>query len=213
MRQRSIRRAVAVLAAGLALLATGTVALAAAEPTRLRLDAPAGASIGEVLTVRAELVDGRGAPIARARIDFVAPLRFLNGSGDVVLASARTGADGRASASLEVRTGGTLALRAVFRGDERYAPAEARAEIAVEGEAHQLYAQHAGVSLPGLNEPPAMGPTMLGVPEDTVMARARALWPSMSGWPIAGALIVVWSLYAFVVRMLFRIAAEARSTA
>lgn len=210
MRQRSIRRIAMVLGAALGLLAAGPVALAA-EPTRLTLDAPARASVGEVVTLRALLVRASGAPIARATIEIVAPLRFLNSSGDVVLASARTGTDGRAAAAFEVHTGGPLALRAVFRGDERHAPAEAAAVVAIEDTGVQLYAQHAGVHIPGLNEPPPMGPTMLDVPEDNVLARVKALWPSMSGWPIAGALIVVWSLYAFVVRMLFRIAADAVS--
>lgn len=208
MTRRSVRRLVLTLGVALGLMAAAPAALAA-EPTRLTLEAPPRVSVGDVITVRVLLVRATGAPVARAAIELVAPLRFLSGSGDVVLASARTGTDGRASVAFEVHTGGALALRAVFRGDERHAPAEAAAAITVEDPGAQLYAQHAGVHIPGLNEPPTLGPTMLGVPEDTVLARVRDLWPSMSGWPIAGALIVVWSLYAFVVRMLFRVAAEA----
>lgn len=210
MRQRPVQSVAAILASALALLTAGPAALAA-EPTRLALEAPARASVGDVIAVHALLVRGSGAPIARATIEFLAPMQFLNGSGDVILASARTGTDGRATASFEVRTAGPLALRAVFRGDDRLAAAEAAAEIAIEGEAGQLYAQHAGVLIPGLNEPPPMGPSMLAVADDSTLGRVRALWPSMSGWPIAGALIVVWSLYAFVVRMLFRVAAESGS--
>jgi hypothetical protein len=35
-------------------------------------------------------------------------------------------------------------------------------------------------------------------------------FPSLSGWPIAAALIVVWSLYLLVVVLIFRIAAAGR---
>lgn len=207
-----MRRAVVAVAATLAFAAgsagSASPALAGTNPSRLELSAPATGVFGETVIVRARLTDGQAAPIAGARIRFVAPIAFLNGASDVVLAEGRTGKDGVAVGGIELRSTRPLAVRAVFPGDDLYAPAEATAEIHVEGEEHQVYAQHAGVRLPLLNEAPAAGGIALGgTPQDGVLARMRAIWPAMSGWPIAGALIVVWSLFAFAVSLLFRISA------
>lgn len=196
------------------LLAMGSVALAqGAEPSTLGLELPPRGALGQVAEVRARLTDASGAPIPKATIIFTAPLAFLQAEGDVVLADARTDENGVASAEIEARSEGRLTIRAVFRGDERYAPSSATAELAVEGSA-QLYAQHAGVHLPGLNAGPAVVPIVRdGSVSLGVIPGASPLWPAMSGWPIALALIIVWSLYGFVVLLLFRVARAAKESA
>lgn len=209
-----MNRVIAATVIALAMLAGGAgIALAGSAPTRLTFSAPARATLGERVTVQARLVDAQGEPISGATIAIVAPLRFLNGGGDVVLWEGRAEKNGNAVGSFEARVVGPLALRAVFRGDQLYAPAEALAELkVVEGATPPLYRERVGVHLPGLNEPPGFGQVALIEPQDTVISRALALWPAMSGWPIAGALIVIWSVYASVVRLLFRIAAAPSGT-
>jgi len=203
-----VKRVIVVGLMALAMLAAGAgTAQAGSAPTRLTFTAPSQAALSDLVTVRARLVDAQGAPLARARIAFIAPLTFLNGAGDVVLTESVTDKDGSAVGTFQARVAGALALRAVFRGDDLYAPSEARAELTVAGDEHPLYAEHVGVHLPGLNQPPGIGQIALSEPQETVISRALALWPAMSGWPIAAALIVIWSIYAGVVRLLFRIAA------
>lgn len=203
-----MKRVIAVSLMALAMLAAAAgTAEAGSAPTRLTFTAPGRATLSELVTMRARLVDAQGAPIARARIAFVAPLTFLNGGGDVVLAESLTDKDGSAVGTFQARVAGALALRAVFRGDDLYASSEARADLTVAGDEHPLYAEHVGVHLPGLNQPPGIGQVALSEPQETIISRALALWPAMSGWPIAAALIVIWSIYAGVVRLLFRIAA------
>jgi len=205
----------AVLVALAMLAATAGTALAGSLPARLTLTAPAAAALGETVSVRAQLVDGQGGPLRSARITFVAPMSFLNGGGDVALTEGITDKEGYAAGSFVVRVVGTLALRAVFRGDELYAAAEASAQqLAIEGEGgHSFYAEHAGVRIPGLNEPPSFGQVLLMEPQGSLLAQMLALWPAMSGWPIAGALVVIWSLYGSVVLLLFKIAGVKRSEA
>ena len=211
-----MKRLIVASLMALAMLAVGAgTAQAGAAPTRLTFTAPGQAALSELVTVRARLVDAQGAPLARARIAFIAPLTFLNGGSDVVLTEGLTDKDGNAVGTFQARVAGALALRAVFRGDDLYASSEARADLTVAGDEHPLYAEHVGVHLPGLNQPPGIGQIALSEPQETVISRALALWPAMSGWPIAAALIVIWSIYAGVVRLLFRIAAPppGRSTA
>jgi len=189
------------------LLAMGSVALAqGAERTTLSLAVPPRAALGQVAEVRARLTDASGAPIPKATILFTAPLAFLQAEGDVVLADAETDADGAATAEFEVRTEGRMTIRAVFRGDARYAPSSATAELAVEGSS-QLYTQHAGVHLPGLNAGPAVVPLVRdGSVSLGLIPGTSRFWPALSGWPIALALMIIWSLYGSVVVLLFRVA-------
>lgn len=195
-------------------LAMGSVALAqGAERTTLGLELPPRAELGQVAEVRARLTNASGAPIPNAMIVFSAPLAFLQAEGDVALADARTDENGAASAEIEVRSEGRLTIRAVFRGDERYAASAATAELAVEGST-QLYTQHAGVHLPGLNAGPAIVPLVRdGSVSLGLIPGTSRLWPALSGWPIALALMIVWSLYGFVVVLLFRVARAAKEGA
>lgn len=199
-----MRGAPALLLA-LALSATFAAPAAAADPTALTISAPASAAIGDRVAVEARLTNTRGDPIEAATILFVTSLAFLNGAGDVVMADARTGKDGIAKAEYEVRSAGRLAVRAVFRGDPHYLAAEASAEMTV-SDGTARFAQEVGIRIPGLNSPPSVG---------VVLSETRgplaALWPAMSGWPIAAALLILWSTYAFVVRLIFAIAQTSRT--
>ena len=177
------------------------------EPTQMSIGAPAQASLGERVTVQAVLVDRRGNRISKATVYFTTPASFLNQDGDVVLAQAVTNKDGQAVVQFENDFSGTLTLRAVFRGDDRYAPSSVTTQIRAVGD-EQVYVEHVGVDIPGLNVPPVIAPmAAVQSPARGVSLFVEGLWPSMTGWPIAAALIIVWSLYFFAVTLVFRVAA------
>lgn len=201
----------AALLAPLLLVAVPLAALAAgSEQTTLTIAVPPSASLGQIAVVRASLSDAAGQPIPKATILITASLSFLQASGDVVIADATTDAKGVAVADFDVRTEGTLAIKAVFAGDERYAASSASATVGVAGDG-QLYVQAAGVQLPGLNRSPGaiLAPVDDAQSNTGVLSGLAALWPALSGWPIALALMTIWSLYATVVGFLFRIGAAA----
>ncbi len=201
----------AVLLALLLLVALPLAALAAgSEPTSLTIAVPPSASLGQVALARVTLTDATGQPIPKATILLTAPLSFLQGSGDVVIADATTDAKGVAIAEFDIRTEGALAIKAVFAGDERYAASSASATVSIAGDG-QLYAQAAGVQLPGLNTSPGaiFSPAGSGQANVGVLPGLAALWPALSGWPIALALMTIWSFYAMVAGLLFRIGAAA----
>lgn len=200
-----MRGARAILFA-LALSAMFPAPAAAADPVTLTISAPAAVATGDRVAVQAQLTDARGAPIPAATILFVTPLAFLNGGGDVVMADARTGKDGIAKAEYEVRSSGRLTVRAVFRGDPHYLAAEASAEMTV-SDGTARFAQEVGVRIPGLNAPPGFGGIMLSETRNPL----APLWPAMSGWPIAAALLILWSTYAVVVWLIFAIARASRT--
>lgn len=192
------------------LVALATPALAAGSaPTTLTIAVPPQVELGQLAQARARLTDASGTPIAKATVLFTATLGFLSGESEVVLADARTDAAGVAVGEFEARTEGTLTIGAVFAGNDTYAPARASAPMTVEG-SDQLYVQHAGVHLPGLNAGPAAVPVLgdRGVSLGVIPGTSR-LWPAMSGWPIALVLMIVWSLYGLVVARMFRLARAA----
>ncbi len=178
------------------------------EPTQISIGAPAQTSLGERVTVQAVLVDKRGNPISKATIYFTTSATFLNQRDDVVLAQALTNKDGQAVAQFQNDFSGTITLRAEFRGDDRFASSNATMSVGAIGD-EQVYIEHVGVDIPGLNVPPVIAP-MVSVqsPMRGVSLLVDSLWPSMTGWPIAAALIVVWSLYLFTVTLVFRVAAS-----
>lgn len=178
------------------LLAVTAPLAAASQPSAISIGAPATAQLGQHVTLQARLINSAGAPIAKARIVFVSPATFLGTSGDVVVASATTDKTGLATADWQVRRTGTLSIRAEFHGDDQYAPSKVAAPIVVSG-SQQLYVQHAGVRIPGLNDAPVSG--------------LSGLWPRLSGWPIAAALLIVWSLYGVTVFLIFRIVLASRT--
>lgn len=177
-------------------LALSAPLAAASQPTAISIGAPATAELGQQVTLQARLVNGAGQPIAKAQVIFVSPATFLGTSGDVVVASATTDKTGLATADWQVRRNGTLAVRAEFSGDDQYASSQAATQMIVSG-SQQLYVQHAGVRIPGLNEAP--------------VSALSGLWPRLSGWPIAAALLIVWSLYGATVFLIFRIALTSRT--
>lgn len=198
------------LAAAL-LLGLGAPALAThGERAAVSVAVPREAELGQTVEVQARVTDAAGIPIPRALVLFVARVAFLSAESDAVLADARTDESGIATAQFEARTEGTLLIRAVFEGDQRYDEAIAESELAVVGHT-QLFAEHAGVRLPGLNAGPAALPMFRdGTPVVGLIQGTSRLWPLVSGWPIALALMIVWSLYVSVVLLLFRITAAAK---
>lgn len=188
-----------------------TFAEATREPTAISIGVPSAVELGQRIALQAVLVDSAGDPIPKAIVVFTSPSSFLNVKGDAVLARAATNKDGLALATFEVRSTGTATIQADFPGSERYEPSRASGQM-VTGEAAQpLYTQQAGVRIPGLNSPPAVGPIFLlgAAPPYGLPREMAAIWPNMSGWPIPAALLVVWSLYGFVVTLIFRVAGAA----
>ena len=175
--------------------------------TQIKIGAPAQARLGQTLTVQAVLVDSRGNPISKEPIYFTAQMSFLNSSSDVVLAQAVTNNNGQAVAQITEDSSGTVSLKAEFRGDATYAASSATAPLAVDG-SRQVYSEHVGVDIPGFNVPPVTTPvTTL---QSSILSPLRALdglWPAMNAWPIAAALILVWSMYFIAVTFIYRIAA------
>lgn len=201
-------RALAITMVSLAIAPAPRTASAqsAQEPTQMSIGAPAQTILGDRIYVQAVLVDSRGNRISKATVYFTTPATLLGQDGDVLLAQAMTNKDGQAVAQFENDFSGTITLRAEFRGDERYAPSDVTTQVAAVGD-EQVYIEHVGVDIPGLNVPPLTTPMVaLKSPTRGVSLLIEGLWPSMSGWPIAAALIIVWSLYLLAVTLTFRVA-------
>ena len=186
------------------------------EPTQISVGAPAQSNVGERLTVQAVLVDSHGNPIPKETVYFTTQADFLHNSGDVVLAQAMTNNKGQAVAEFTDDFSSTITLQAEFRGDDQYSSSNATTQISIAGQ-NQVYAEHVGVNIPGFNVPPGMPPmASVQLPELNAWHFIANLWPAMNAWPIAAALIIVWSLYLVAVRFMFGIAAskneDSRST-
>jgi hypothetical protein len=176
------------------------------EATQISIGAPAQADVGKRLTVQAMLVDSHGNPIPKETVYFTTQADFLHNSGDVVLAQAMTNKKGQAVAEFTDDFSSTITLQAEFRGDAQYASSNATTQIAIAGQ-NQVYAEHVGVNIPGFNVPPRMPPmASVQLPELNAWHFIANLWPAMNAWPIAAALIIVWSLYLVAVRFMLRIA-------
>ncbi len=201
-------RLLAMLGMCLLVLAPGAVqAQSALEATQIVIGAPAQSDAGAPITLQALLTDGQGHPISNEVIYFTTQDSFLHGNGDVVLAQAVTNKDGQAVAQFADDFSGTITLAAEFRGDTQYAASEATTPVATAGQ-QQVYADHVGVDIPGLNVPPVSSPmASVGSPAGGVMGLVAGLWPAMNGWPLAAILLLVWSMYLLAVRYVFRVAA------
>jgi hypothetical protein len=156
------------------------------EPTAIAIGAPSSAVLGDVVTFQGRLVDSTGYPVGKANVEFAVPLSFLDGQGDVVVASALTNEDGLAVATWRVRSTGDLVVNASFAGDKNYAASSASTSLSVTGD-QQLYTPTAGVQIPGVNE-----------------------GPLPSAWPVVLVLLAVWSLYGVAAAQLFRVATGGR---
>ncbi len=181
----------------LILVAAPTAALgqSALEPTAISVGAPSQASLGDVVTLQARLVDSSGAPVRKANVEFVVPRSFLDAQDDVVVASALTNQEGVALATWQVRSTGDLTMMARFGGSQSYAGSTASTQLSSTGD-RQLYTPAAGVLIPGLNQAPAWWPA--------------GLWPLPSAWPVVLVLLIVWSLYGVAAVQLFRIVRAGR---
>ena len=169
------------------------------EATAIIIGAPSSAALGQRITVQAVLVDSTSHPISKATIDFSMPMTFLTGSGHMLIVETVTDKDGRAQAEIENRSSGAITLLAEFHGNDEYAAASTSTQITVTGD-DQQYAEDIGLHIPFFNTPPSL--TNGG----NVTVIGAALWPSMTGWPIAAVLITIWALYGLVVIRIFHIA-------
>lgn len=205
---RTIHIAIGVmLLAFLAAAPQAARAQSALAATQIAIGAPAESNLGASLTVQALLTDSQGHPIPKALIYFTAEETFLHASSDVVLTQAMTNADGQAVAQIKDNFSGTITLHAEFKGDAQYAPSDASTPVATTG-GQQVYAEHVGVDVPGLNVPP-IGAARAAVQgsKGGIMGFIASLWPAMNGWPVAAILLLVWSMYLLAVRFVFRLAA------
>ncbi len=191
-----------VLVAPGSVLAAGTP-----KPTTIKVTVPAQLDLGQRVSIQAVLLDNTGRPVPKALVYFTSPGAFLNVSGSMVVAQALTNKSGQAVAEFESSVSGSITLQAEFRGNDRYAASSAAAQISVQGD-QQLYVDHVGVQIPGLNVSP-VSTDMLSEqsPIYSVIPLIVGLWPALTGWPIAVVLIVVWALYLVVVRLIFRVTA------
>ncbi len=209
-KQRSLTMrafSLAIFAALLVLAPQAARAQAALEPTQIVVGAPAQADLGTPLTVQALLTDSQGHPISKALIYFAVQDTFLHESSDVVLAQAVTNGNGQAVAQIADDFSGTITLQAEFRGDDQYAPSAATTPIAAASD-QQVYSDHVGVNIPGLNVPPvSRSMAAIQSPLANLWGVVQSLWPAMNGWPLAAALLLVWANYAFAVTFVFRLAA------
>jgi hypothetical protein len=178
------------------------------QPTQILIGAPAAPKPGGLLMVQAVLADSQGHPISKAVVYFTTQQKFLGSTGDVVLAQAVTNASGQAVAQFADDFSGAFALQAEFRGDTQYAPSNAATQVGAADTA-QVYVEHIGVDIPGFNVPP------VGVPMASIQSLQpgisgfiQSLWPAMNGWPVAAVLFLVWFMYLFAVRFVFRVAAS-----
>jgi len=153
----------------------------AADPVTLKLEAPKEASLGDTISVAAELRDGNGGPVPGATIILWTPASFLSVGGSVRLDEAPTDAQGRATLHFQARSTGALTINAYFPGNSRYDPGQGSVELTVGGSA-QLYEETAGVRVRGV-----------GV------------------WLLVGLIGVVWSVYLIVMVLVTLIAREAPS--
>lgn len=204
-----MKRVLRVLLATLAIVAlTPAVAAAAGPaPTKMRIAVPASAQLGEAAQVQAQVTDASGKPLEGVLVTFTAKLGFLEATSDVAVGDAKTDKAGIASTQIDLRSEGTIELTAVYAGDAQHAPSSATASMDVQVGA-QLYAQGAGVKLPGFNQ----APTSPGS-SAALLPGLAALWPRFSGWPVAVVLMIIWSVYGSVVVTLFRITAASRRSA
>jgi hypothetical protein len=197
----------AVVISFLAFAPRAALAQNSLESTKIMIGAPAQSKLGEALTVQAVLADSQGHPISKEVIYFTTQSTFLSDSSDVVLAQAMTNGKGQAVAQFVDDFSGTITVHAEFRGDTKYASSDATTQIGSIG-GQQVYSEHVGVDIPGLNVPPVGAPmASLQWSEQGIPRFIQSLWPAMNGWPIAAVLLLVWSMYLLALRFVFRVAA------
>lgn len=179
------------------------------EATHILVGAPSQAALGEPFTMQAVLADSKGHAISKADVYFTETATFLGDTNNMVMAQAVTNAKGQVTAQITNDQSGTITLNAEFRGDTQYAPSTESVQVTVTG-VKQLYNEHIGVDIPGLNTPPFAGSLQGSLQRQPgIVGFIEGLWPAMNGWPIAFVLFIVWSMYLLAVRSIFRVAALA----
>lgn len=178
MRRCRRRMRILGLAVALVLLLLPTVTRAAAPEPTLTLQAPAQATLGEAVALKATLLAPDGSPITGVPVQFFSPTSFASVSGEMLLGEATTDETGVALFQYEPRRSESVQIIARFAGNGRYGLSEASTTMSVQGSA-QLYQEEAGVRVPGL-----------GV------------------WLLAGIVGAVWSTYFVVLVLVSLIARE-----
>ncbi|MBI2858687.1 MAG: hypothetical protein HYX90_06390 [Chloroflexi bacterium] len=172
-------RVLLVLAASVALaLAPVKVAMADSPvETRLTLSVPGSAELGKPLRIEAVLVDSAGKPVGKAPVGLYTSATFLSvASGPMEIDRAVTDASGKAVFEYLPTRAVNTEVRAEFAGNGALLPSHASGKFTVDGNT-QIVRTHAGFSVPFLNK-----------------------------WILGGLLIIIWSLYLFVVSRVLRVA-------
>ncbi len=170
----------AVLAVAAALALAGAAAASSHRgASALTLTIDGRPELGGTVTAAARLADGAGRPVPNAEIAFAMPAEWGEISGEAAAGTARTDAAGVAHMPVRLRVSGDVEIVARFAGDERLEPAETTVELAVEGD-RQLY--------------------------EPLMPAVSTLAAAYGNWALAAVLGIVWGLYFFVARLVWRIA-------
>lgn len=141
--------ATAIVLAALAL--TAGTAYGEPGPVELRLAAPAGAAIGDVVRVQVTIVDADGEPVARARLVLSEHVSFLDAKpNSAVVAGATSNAAGVAVIAFVARREGTRSLTVSYAGDDAHAPAFVSFELPVAA-GGPVYHVDPPSSIPGVN--------------------------------------------------------------
>ncbi|MEE8373318.1 MAG: hypothetical protein V3R87_06370 [Dehalococcoidia bacterium] len=120
-------------------------------PTRLTLEAPSEASVGDVIEITASIFDSEGVPITGAPTRFYSYAAFLSGStGYIEIGEAITDDEGVAAIEYVPTRNGDIEVTAKYEGDDGYLASQGAATIAVDGN-RQLYEAHAGLTVPFIN--------------------------------------------------------------
>lgn len=165
--------AVAVLA-WLALV--GVAAAQAPSAGTLELQLPPQAAVGQELTVGALLLDGAGAPVVGADVEFAREAVFMSSGSELALGRSATDEQGVATLTFMPRSEGEMLISARFEGNARSGAASASGAVPI-ATGPQLYSVEAGVRVPGV-----------GV------------------WLLAAVLTTVWGTYLAAIVVLLRIA-------
>lgn len=144
--------------------------------TRLQLEMPQEASLGDSPVIRARLTTADGTPVDNALIRFFSPVALGETAGEMEIDDARTDATGSAILTYQMRRSGTVSIIARFDGSAGYAASTADASLSVVGE-KQLYTPDVGLSVPVLGS-----------------------------WLLVMVLAVVWGLYFLVAGRVLAIA-------
>lgn len=137
--------------ATVAVMALGFAARASAAGLSVRVTEPTPAVLGQPGDLQATLTStGAGQTVAGVPVTFYVRGTFGKVSGFMEIGRAVTNADGVATVSYVPREGGTHDVRVDYTAGGG-STQQATASVEVAGAPAQLYVQHAGVQIPGIN--------------------------------------------------------------